>query len=73
MTERLQVDWTRCRARGICYELLPDLLAADDWGFPLSRTGDQRPAVPEELLEDAEAAVRECPRLALRLLADQRS
>lgn len=73
MTERLHVDWTRCRARGICYEILPQLLEADDWGFPLSRTGDPRPVVPQHLLEDAATAVHECPRMALRLLADQRS
>lgn len=70
MTRRLHVDWTRCRARGICYELAPELLGADDWGYPMSRTGDPRPPVPDELREDVELAVRECPRMALRVLDD---
>ncbi|HET6877303.1 MAG TPA: ferredoxin [Jatrophihabitans sp.] len=71
MTQRLHVDWIRCRGRGICYELLPELLEADDWGYPLSRTGEPRPVVPARLQEDAEDAVRECPRMALRLLDEQ--
>lgn len=68
MTQRLHVDWIRCRGRGICYELLPDLLDVDDWGYPLSRTGDAHPVVPDASAVDAETAVHDCPRLALRLL-----
>jgi ferredoxin len=68
MTERLHVDWIRCQARGLCLELVPELLTPDDWGYPLSRTGEAAPAVPRRLTEHAERAVAECPRLALRLL-----
>jgi ferredoxin len=27
---RLHVDWTACDGRGLCAELLPELLAEDD-------------------------------------------
>lgn len=70
MTEQLHVDWTRCDARGLCLELLPELLVADDWGYPLSRTGGAAPVVPSRLAEHADRAVAECPRLALRLRSD---
>ena len=73
VTERLHVDWTRCQARGLCLELVPELLAADDWGYPLSRTDDAAPVVPPRLAEHAERAVAECPRLALRLRPDPRA
>ena len=66
------IDWTRCDGRGLCPELLPELLAADDWGYPLSRTGDAAPARAERLRAHAERAVRECPRLALRIRPDPR-
>lgn len=69
---RLYVDWTRCDGRGLCQELVPELFVADDWGYPLSRTGDPNPAVPPRVREHAERAVRECPRLALTL-TDERS
>jgi len=70
VTDRLRVDWTRCRARGLCLELLPELLTADDWGYPLSRSGETEPSVPRWLSAHAERAVVECPRLALRISPD---
>jgi ferredoxin len=33
----LHIDWTACDGRGLCTELLPDLLQRDDWGYPLAR------------------------------------
>ena len=48
-TERLHVDWTACDARGTCLELLPELLEADDWGYPRARTGEAAPAVVPRL------------------------
>ena len=33
--EQLVVDWPRCRARGLCHELLPELVALDPWGYPV--------------------------------------
>lgn len=67
MTTRLHVDWTRCDGHGSCVELLPELLVHDEWGFPLSRTGDPEPAVPRQLDELARRAVSACPLQALRL------
>jgi ferredoxin len=58
---QLRVDWTRCEARGVCHELLPEAVDLDDWGYPVVRP------VPEELLGAARTAVGLCPRLALRL------
>ena len=67
MSERLVIDWVACDARGLCTELLPELLTKDDWGYPLSRSADSSPLVPPVLREHATRAVRECPQLALRL------
>jgi ferredoxin len=61
--QRLQVDWPACRARGLCFELLPEVIALDDWGYPVVPDG-----VPPDLLDHAREAVRACPTLALRLV-----
>jgi len=60
----LRIDWTACDGRGLCAELLPELLAADDWGYPVIRGAVE---VPAALAGHAERAVRACPRRALRL------
>lgn len=65
---RLHIDWTRCDGRGLCTELLPGLLARDDWGYPLARGGTREPVVPKRTLPDARRAVTRCPRLALSLI-----
>jgi ferredoxin len=65
---RLHIDWTACDGRGLCTELLPELLDRDDWGYPLPRAGDRDPGVPTVLIGPARQAVAQCPRLALRLL-----
>jgi ferredoxin len=60
---RLIVDPIACDGRGLCAELLPELITLDDWGFPLVTDAD----VPAGLRGEAAAVVRLCPRLALRL------
>jgi ferredoxin len=60
---RLRVDWPACRAEGLCHELLPELITLDELGYPLV-TGP----VTAGLRNDAKAAVRACPRLALRVV-----
>ncbi len=40
---RLHVNWARCDGRGLCTELLPELLDRDDWGYPLARDGTTEP------------------------------
>jgi len=64
---RLRVDWTACEGRGMCIELLPELLDTDPWGYPRARDGSGDPEVPVQLAEHARRAVDACPRLALRL------
>ena len=34
-TQQLRVDWPSCRARGLCFELLPEVIELDDWGYPV--------------------------------------
>ncbi|MET0418401.1 MAG: ferredoxin [Actinoplanes sp.] len=65
---RLHVDWTACDGRGLCAELLPELLAEDDWGFPVARDGAAEPQVPRALESAARRAVDRCPALALRIV-----
>lgn len=63
MTHELRVDPIACDGRGLCAELFPEWIELDDWGYPII---DKRP-VPTSLLEHAQRAVGECPKLALRL------
>ena len=59
----LQVDWLRCDGHGICAEVAPELIALDDWGYPMLAPG----GVPADLEPIAREAVNLCPALALRL------
>lgn len=63
MSPALRVDPIACTGHGACAELLPELIALDDWGYPIAAAG---PIAPE-LLEYARRAVAACPTLALRL------
>jgi ferredoxin len=73
----LHIDWTKCDGRGLCTELVPDLLGRDKWGYPVAKTGD--PAnrsdvpVPGSRLSAAGDAVDLCPLLALKLLSPRRA
>lgn len=64
MSHQLRVDWPACEARGLCYELLPEVIDLDEWGYPLV-TRD----VPVDLLPLAREAARTCPKRALRLVS----
>ncbi|MFZ2502085.1 MAG: ferredoxin [Nocardioides sp.] len=61
-TWELIVDWPACAGRGVCHEVLPELITLDDWGYPIVHG-----KVDREHLADAKEAVRVCPQLALRL------
>jgi ferredoxin len=63
MASSLHVNWITCEARGLCIEMLPELVDADDWGYPMIAGGP----VPSELEEHARRTVAACPTLALRL------
>jgi ferredoxin len=64
---RLRVDWQACQGRGLCHEVLPELISLDDWGYPVV-VGD----VSADLLGHAGRAVRSCPELALTLEVGRR-
>lgn len=67
MRHQLRVDWPACKGRGLCFEVLPERVALDEWGYPIV-TGEVTP----DLLALAREAVRSCPTLALRLVAARR-
>jgi ferredoxin len=60
---RLRVDPIACDGRGLCAEVIPELIWLDDWGFPIIADD----IVPARLCPAAAEAVRMCPKLALRL------
>lgn len=59
----LKVNPIACAGHGMCIELLPELISADPWGYPIISAGP----VPDELLPLAQRAVNSCPMLALLL------
>jgi ferredoxin len=63
MAKRLRVNPVACSGHGACAELLPELIALDEWGYPI--VADQ--PVPRGLERDARRAVATCPALALVL------
>ncbi|MGY4860124.1 ferredoxin [Cryobacterium sp. AP23] len=63
----LHIDWTACDGRGLCTELLPELLHRDDWGYPLAPGHGSDVPVPGAHRAAAADAVALCPRLALTL------
>ena len=67
LTIRLTVDWINCKAHGLCYELFPERISPDDWGYPII---DERPITPD-LEAHARRAAEACPTLALIVRMDQ--
>jgi ferredoxin len=68
MSARISVDPIACTGHGLCAELLPERIELDEWGYPIV---DGEP-IPAGLLAHAREAAAACPKLALRLVADQR-
>jgi len=64
MAETLRVNPINCTGHGVCAELLPELIALDEWGYPII---DSDP-VPPALDLEARRTVAACPTLALRLI-----
>ena len=60
---RLRVDRIACDGRGLCAELLPELVELDDWGYPILRSV----IVPDRLAVVAREAAELCPVLAVHL------
>jgi ferredoxin len=67
LSARVRVNRVACTGHGVCAELLPELIALDEWGYPLIADG----AVPARLARAARRAVTDCPALALRLRAER--
>lgn len=63
----LELDPVRCDGRGLCHELLPELIGLDEWGYPLLPGGRLSARVTDDLMDHALRAVEACPVLALRL------
>jgi ferredoxin len=65
---RLVIDRIKCDGRGLCAELLPELIRLDDWGYPIIASGP----IPAHLLPLAQRAVEDCPVLAIALRRTER-
>lgn len=65
-TPSLHIDWTRCRGRGVCIELLTGL-DRDQWGYPLVLSGGSDMPIPPSEAAAADDAVALCPLLALSI------
>jgi len=63
MKRQLRVDWPVCKARGLCFELLPEAVSLDEWGYPIIAK-----EISPDLVTAAREAVQACPTLALRLV-----
>jgi ferredoxin len=59
----LAVDWIRCDGYGLCGDLAPELVALDDWRYPILPAGP----VPRDRLDEARRIVDCCPMRALAL------
>jgi len=63
---RLVVDPIRCDGFGHCFELAPELVTLDEWGYPILQN-EPFPQSDRELHRSAQLAVRGCPRQALTI------
>ncbi|HEY1419816.1 MAG TPA: ferredoxin [Candidatus Dormibacteraeota bacterium] len=61
---RLRVNPILCDGYGYCAEIVPELIALDDWGFPIVSAASIE---ADDILAHARRAVGTCPRLALLL------
>jgi len=64
VNRELTVDWIACEAFGMCHDLAPDLVALDDWGYPILPDT----AVASDRAADIQRIVDCCPARALRLM-----
>ena len=63
MSHHLRVNPIMCTGRGICAELLPEIIRLDPWGYPIVPDA----ALPRDLVGLAKRAAAVCPTLALRI------
>jgi ferredoxin len=65
----LSIDRIKCDGRGLCAELLPELVRLDDWGYPILSSGP----IPHHLFDNAQRAVEACPVLAIAMRRSERN
>lgn len=58
---------TICDGRGLCHDAAPDLIALDEWGYPLLPGAGLRAALSRADMKAAEDATHACPALALHI------
>ena len=63
---RVRINPIGCVGHGLCAELVPELIALDEWGYPIVDPGP----VPDALVAHARRAADACPTLALVLELD---
>jgi ferredoxin len=68
MPRRLRVDWIRCDGYGLCGDLAPEVIALDEWRYPIIHDG----SVPAALMNDVQRAIDCCPMRALTLVEVER-
>jgi ferredoxin len=64
MARELRVDWIRCDGYGLCGDLAPDVIALDEWRYPIILAG----SIPDVLRSDVQRAIDCCPMRALSLV-----
>jgi ferredoxin len=69
MADTLRVNPIACKSHGVCAELLPELIALDEWGYPIIADNP----VPSALDLEARRAVAACPTLALKLVRSEKA
>lgn len=47
MKQQFRVDWPACRARGLCHELIPEVIDLDEWGYPIVNDKITRELLPK--------------------------
>jgi ferredoxin len=60
---KVAIDEIKCQGHGRCYEIAPELFTDDERG----RGWVTEPDVPDNLAEQARAAVNACPERAIAL------
>ncbi|HLI24685.1 MAG TPA: ferredoxin [Acidimicrobiales bacterium] len=65
---RIHIEQDRCAGHGRCYTLAPELVQADDEGYPLQRGHDVEIGAGHEAA--ARRIVANCPEAAVTVVAD---
>jgi ferredoxin len=63
----LVLDPIKCDGRGMCHDAAPDLVALDEWGYPVLPGGTLRAPITRAQRKAAEDATHACPLLALHI------